>query len=393
MKIHTVLRGHKIEIYPTDFQKEIINITIGAARKMYNSLHEQFLYRANLTKVEKEVHKYQNYTALKNKWDNDANWLKQVSCQALSNTEYNYKKAWNNFKQNPKDFNIPTFKKKGKSKNSYSLCRNTVKNDIRIEGKYIVIPKLGKVKLSQKLRFNGIINKITISKLNTGRYICSVLVEYEERVLSNKGKKSGVDLGLTEYIIDNHGYKVNNPRFYRKLESKLIKEQRILSRKIEQAKKNNRNYEDCKNLQKQKIKVAKLHEKIKNQRIDFLHKLTTQLCEDNQFIALESLTVKNMIKNKKLAKSIQDAAWGEFVRHLLYKSKQYGTTIVQIDRWSPTSKICSSCGCYHPEVVCNLSIREWVCPSCEAQHDRDINAAKNIFHLGIKEHEEMLLVA
>ena len=387
-----ILTAHKMRIYPNDEQINIIETTFGAARRMFNSLHAQFEERSRMDAVEKEKHVYKNYTALKNEWDNDNNWLKNVAGQALANVSLNYNKAWSNYKKNKKHYKIPTFKSKHKAKKSYSLNKNSVGNDIYISkdnDKLLKVPKLGFVKLSQKIRYSNYnLKKITISKSSTNKYYISILVEINKESLNHKDLKTtsvekiGLDLGLIDYIVDSNGNRISNPKHLKKFEVKLAKEQKLLSRKYEQAKKDGRLLSESKNYQKQKLKVAKFHEKIRNVRNDFLHKLTNTITNESQVVIVESLNVKGMMKNKNLSKHISDASWGNFVNQLEYKSERKERTFVKIDTFFPSSKMCSDCKETH-ELTNDLSVREWQCPSCNSIHDRDINAAINILNEGL----------
>lgn len=390
--METILTSHKIKFYPNKEQIEIIETTFGATRKMFNSLHAQFLERSKMNDQEKANHSYKNYTALKNTWNNDNDWLKNVAGQALANVFLDYNKAWSNYKKNKKHFRIPTFKSKNKAKKTYSLCKNNTKNDIYVSkdnDKLLKVPKLGFIKLSQQIRHKDYnIKKVTISKSSTNKYYISILMEVSRENLTYKGLKTkytdkvGLDLGLIHYVVDSNGKKIANPKHLKKYEAKLSKEQKKLSRKYEQAKKDGRLLLDSKNYQKQKLKVAKIHEKIRNVRHDFLHKLTNAITNESQVIVAESLNVKGMVKNEILAKHISDASWGTFIQYLEYKSKQKGRTFIQIDKFFPSSKMCSNCGVVH-ELTNDLSVREWQCPSCNSVHDRDINAAINILREGL----------
>ena len=387
-----ILTAHKMRFYPNKEQIQIIETTFGAARKMFNSLHAQFLERSKMSDQEKANHAYKNYTALKEEWNNDNDWLKNVAGQALANVSLDYNKAWSNYKKNKKHYKIPTFKSKHKAKKTYSLNKNSVKNDIYVSKdneKLLKVPKLGFVRLSQKIRYKDYnLKKVTISKSRTNKYYISILVEIDKKSLNHKGLKTasidkvGLDLGLIDYLVDSNGNKVSNPKHLKKFEAKLAKEQKILSRKYKQAKKDGRNLSESKNYQKQKLKVAKIHEKIRNIRHDFLHKLTNTITNESQVIIVESLNVKGMVKNKKLAKHISDASWDTFTSHLEYKSERKGRTFVQIDTFFPSSKMCSNCKEIH-ELTNDLSVREWQCPTCNSIHDRDINAAINILNEGL----------
>lgn len=390
--METILTSHKMRFYPNKKQIQIIETTFGATRKMFNSLHAQFLERSKMSAQEKANHAYKNYTALKNEWDNDNDWLKNVAGQALANVSLDYNKAWANYKKNKKHFRMPTFKSKHKAKKTYSLCKNSTKDDIHVSkdnDKLLRVPKLGFIRLSQQIRYEVYnIKKVTISKSSTNKYYISILMEVSKESLHYKGLKTkyadkvGLDLGLIDYVVDSNGKKIANPKHLKKYEAKLAKEQKKLSRKYEQAKKDGRLLLESKNYQKQKLKVAKIHEKIRNVRHDFLHKLTNAITNESQVIVAESLNVKGMVKNEKLANHISDASWGTFIQYLEYKSERKGRAFIQIDKFFPSSKMCSNCGVVH-ELTNDLSVREWQCPSCNSVHDRDINAAINILKEGL----------
>ncbi|WP_429676865.1 RNA-guided endonuclease TnpB family protein [Bacillus mexicanus] len=191
-----------------------------------------------------------------------------------------------------------------------------------------------------------------------------------------------MDLGITDFAILSTGKKVNNHRFTKRMEKKLKREQRKLSRRALLAKKKNIKLIDAKNYQKQKIKVARLHEKVKNQRQDFLHKLSTDLVKNHDVIVIEDLNTKGMLKNRKLSKAISDVSWSEFVSMLTYKAEWYGKSLVKIDKWFPSSQICSNCG--HQDGPKPLHIRTWTCNNCDSVHDRDVNAAMNIKNEGLR---------
>jgi putative transposase len=192
----------------------------------------------------------------------------------------------------------------------------------------------------------------------------------------------GIDFGLTNFATFSDGTKIKNNKFLKKSEKKLAKEQRILSRRYKQSLIDERELKDCKNYQKQRIKVAKVHEKIKNQREDFSNKLSTEIIKNHDIICIEDLDIKGMLKEKQLSKHIADASWGSFINKLSYKAVHYNKKIVKIDREFPSSKLCSNCG--NVLDTLSISVREWVCPSCNCSHDRDINAAVNILTEGLR---------
>ena len=300
-------------------------------------------------------------------------WLKEVDSLALANAQMNLDKAYKNFFRD-KSVGFPKFK--SKKNNHHSYTTNNQKNTIYIvDNKYIKLPKLKtvvRIKLHRQIPKDGIIKSATVSKVPSGKYYVSVLVEQELEQLPKNEFAVGVDLGLTDFAITSDGVKYPNPRYLKKSLNKLTKEQRRLSKKKIGSK--NRN--------KQRIKVAKLHEKISNQRKDFLHKISSELINENQVICLEDLHVKEIQQNKYLSQSVSDVGWYEFRRQLEYKAKWYGRTISFIDKWYPSSQICSNCGNNTGKKP--LNIREFTCPYCGKHHDRDINASINILHKGLR---------
>ncbi|MFC4710306.1 IS200/IS605 family element RNA-guided endonuclease TnpB [Enterococcus eurekensis] len=361
-------KAHRIRIYPNVRQQIQFQKTFGCVRFYWNFLLDQ---RITNYKMKKENADYQEdkttYASLKK--TDEYSWLKEVEAQPLSQVAMDLNKAYKNtFKSS---FGFPKFKSKKYSKKSYRTAMG-----MKVNNNYFYVSKVGWVKMAETLRFNGKLMNVTISQAKSGKYFATFLVDTENFQKKPIDNTIGLDLGLTHFCIASTGEKIDNKKFYRSLEKRLIIEQRKLSKRLEVAKKHNRKLDECKNYQKQKLKVARIHEKISNQRNNFLHQLSSKLTDENQIICIEDLNVKGMVKNHKLAKSISDVSWSEFVRQLTYKCEWKGRTLIKVDRFFPSSQICSSCG--HNDGKKELDVREWVCSQCGRVHDRDINASINI---------------
>ena len=379
-----MLTAVKYRIYPNKNQAILINKTIGCARFVYNKMLSDF-YDNDLITTPAYYKK-------------DYPFLKEVDSLALANSQMNLKQAFRNYKNNKDHFNKPKFKKKSRSKLSYKT--NNQKGTIRIKNNKLHLPKFKSgIKIVLHRQIEGSIRSVTIEQVPSGYYTASILYDVpdnQEETILSKDNIVGIDLGLTHLAITSDNEKYDNPKHFRQLQNKLRKEQRILSRRFENNIKERvydengdldkiifkKPLKDCKNYQKQKRKVAKIHNKIKNRRLDNLHKVSTKLVKSHDYVVMETLKVHNLIKNRKLSKSIADVGWSMFVNMIKYKCKRYGKEFVQIDQWFPSSQICSHCN--HKDGKKALSIREWTCINCGTHHDRDINAAINIKNKGLE---------
>lgn len=366
-----MLKAYKYRLYPNKQQEILLQKTFGCCRFVYNQTLD---YRKKLYENEsKSMNKFSCNQYVTQVLKKEFEWLKEVDKFALTNSVWNMDVAYQNFFVLHRGY--PKFKSKRDNNKSYKtdFSNNNIK--VSFKENKVKLPKLKWVKAKLHREFAGKIKSANISQEPSGKYFISILVdEICNTTLSRVEGKIGIDLGIKDLLITSKGDKFENNHALQKYENKLIKQQQKLSRKVKGS--NNRN--------KQKIKVARLHEKIRNIRLDYLHKITHKLISENQVIVSEDLSISNMMGKRNLAKQIQDCSWYELTRQLQYKSDRNNRQYIKIGRYVPSSQTCSCCGYINPEVK-NLSVREWICPECGVKHDRDINAAKNILAEGLKQ--------
>lgn len=358
-------KAYKFRIYPNEEQKVLFAKTFGCVRFIYNKMLEDKIKHYEETK--------QNLNTTPAQYKTEFEWLKDVDSFALCNAQMNLQTAYRKFFKTP-SVGFPKFKSKKLHKFSYTT--NRVGSNIVIESGYIKLPKIGLVKMKQHRAIPNyyILKSVTVSKSASGKYYASVLFEYETQITPVDPKSFvGLDYSMHELYVDSNGNSPCYPRFYRQALEKLAREQRKLSNM--QKGSNNR--------EKQRIKIAKLHEKIANQRNDFLHKQSRQITNAYDCVCIENLDMKAMSKALHFGKSVADNSWGMFITLLKYKLEEVGKRLVKIDKFFASSQLCSDCG-YQNSDTRDLSVREWTCPNCGVNHDRDINAAVNIRNEGMR---------
>ena len=355
-----MLKAYKYRIYPDAEQMQFFAKCFGCVRFVYNRMLSDRIEHYKLTG------KSLNNTPAQYK--SEFTWLKEVDSLALANAQMNLNTAYRNFFRN-KSNGFPKFK--SKKTNNFSYTNNNQKGTVYIENGCIKLPKLkSPVKIRQHRSFEGVIKSCTISKAPSGKYHISILVETEIQKLPASDMRVGIDVGIKDFAVLSNGESYKNPKHLRKSEKRLAKLQRDLSRK--QIGSSNRN--------KARIKVAKLHEKIANQRMDFLHKKSTEIIRKNQAIVIEDLKVKNLMKNHNLAKSIAEVSWSRFREMLDYKSRWYGRELIIAPPDYPSSQLCSDCGNRSSQTK-DLACRVYICPECGLEIDRDYNASLNLLKL------------
>jgi len=359
-----VLKAYKYKLLPDEEQTVLLNKHFGSIRFIYN-------YFLNERKTEYETNKntlnyYDNAKSLTElKHNDDYSWLKEINSQSLQYSLKCLDGAYQNFFKYKKGF--PRFKSK-KHKNSFAVPQS-----VKVNGDYLHIPKFKTgIRMIKHRPFNGVVKSCTISLTPTNEYFVSILVDTAHVPYDKTGKTVGIDLGLKDFVITSDKKRYKNNRYTKTYERELKAAQQHLSRKTKGSNRYN----------EQRLKVAKIHKKITNSRIDNLHKVSTDLVKNYDTIILENLNVKGMVKNHKLSKHISDASWGKFVELLTYKASWNDKNLIKIDRFFPSSKTCNKCGYINQDL--NLTMREWTCNACHSHLDRDINASLNILNEGIK---------
>ncbi len=362
-----MLRAYKYRIIPNRKQAELINKHIGCARFVFNLALEtkQMAYvgaKVNLTC-------FALHEQLKD-LKKECEWLKEINSQSLQQSITNLDRAYTAFFKGQNAF--PKYKSKHRGNQSFNIPQNVL-----LEDNKLVIPKFKEgIEIILHRPIKGVIRQATISRTPTGKYFVSILCETGEAIKPKAKIKEnttvGIDLGIKSFVVASDGKEFDNPKFLRKAQSRL----KFVQRKYSKHKG-----------KRTKQRLAILHEKVSNQRKDFLHKVSTELIRENQSIAVETLQVSNMLKNHKLAQSISDAGWSTFVTMLEYKAEWYGKNILKIGTFEPSSKTCSHCGSINKELT--LQDREWTCKSCGTLLNRDVNASCNIKSFALKNHSSV----
>ena len=357
-------RAYEFRIYPDRLQRQLIAKTFGCCRLVYNHYLAERKHRYEETKI---ALSYTDCAKDLTRLKKEKPFLREVDSIALQQSLRHLDSAFTNFFRQAKA-GYPRFKSRKSGRNSYStVCVN---GNIRLGEKTIRLPKLGDVKIRRHrdIPEGWMLKSVTVKQTASGKYFVCVLFHCESQAEEKEIRTTaGLDFSMPDLFVASDGYRCSYPKFYRRAEERLAREQRKLSK----MRKGSNNY------RKQKIRIAKLHEKTANQRKDFLHKQSLQLAQKYDLVSIEDLDMQGMSRALRFGKSVHDDGWGMFTRMLEYKLEDRGGRLVKVSRWFPSSQVCSGCGTIHPEVK-GLDVREWFCENCLQHHDRDVNAAVNI---------------
>ena len=381
---NTKHKGCIVRLYPTEEQATMIKKTIGSARKIYNLLLQDTKKQYEKDKTFLLLHRSYTYYKDPSNWKagEDYSYLSEVDSMALNQVQNSLFQAYQNFFAKRSGF--PTFKRKSDPKQSYTTRYTRIEFKINENGKktyYLRLPKIGfvKIKLSKLIPDRYKIKSVVVTKTSTDKYYASLMLEYEiepQKLELDPNNSIGLDMDMKNLFTDDQGNRATYPKFYKLTQEKLARKQRQLSKMKK----------GSKNRQKQRIKVAKIHEKISNQRKDFLHKLSKDLADTYDIVVIEDLDLQTMSQSLNLGKSVYDNGWGMFTGMLAYKLKDRGKVLIKVDKYFPSSKTCNVCGYKYDGLA--LTDRSWECPQCHTAHDRDVNAAVNIRNEGLRIYSE-----
>jgi putative transposase len=363
-----MLKAYKYRLYPNKAQTEFLNKSFGCARWVYNwGLAKKIKHYEETGMALSYVDLSRELTQLKK--TEEFQWLNEPSQRSLQQSLRNLDRAFSNFFRTKRGF--PKFKARHRSASAFSVIKEV---SVDLSDGTVTLPKIGRIPFSLSRVFTGSIGTVTVSRKPSGKYYVSILVNdgkgAPKKKVIRKKTTVGIDLGIKHFAVLSTGEKIENPKYLDRSLKILRRRSRILSRRVKGSKRRD----------KAKKQVALIHERITNQRTDFLHKLSTRIIRENQTVALETLNVEGMLQNRHLSKAISQLGWSEFVRQLEYKSEWYGKNIIRVGTFEPTSKTCSSCGL---GAELTLADRNWTC-LCGITHDRDINAALNIKAFALK---------